>query len=481
MATTDSGGGGLNWLPATELAAGYAAKRFSPLEVIDAVLDRVRAVEPQVCATYALDEDAARKAAFESEQRWLRGEPAGPLDGVPATVKENIATAGTPVPMGTAATELVPASADAPAAARLRESGAVIFAKTTMPDYGMLSSGRSSFHPLARNPWDLALNPGGSSAGAAAAVSAGYGPLHIGSDIGGSVRLPAGWCGAVGLKASFGRIPVDPPYAGRHIGPLTRTVADAALAASVLSGPDERDHTALPPADLNWTELDGAVAGLRIGLWLDPGAGMPVQPVVTETVTAAARTLEEAGAIVEPIAPILTQGLLDDLDRFWRLRSWLDIAALAPERRDLVLPEIVQWARGGAELTGAQAFTGYSAMDAMAVAVKRCFGSYDFLLSPVAPIIAFPAELAFPTADPDLGHQHIAFTVPFNMSGHPAISVNGGYSAAGLPVGVQFVGRRFDDLGVLRLAAAFERSRPAQRQWPQLVPNSSSGEIRHVS
>ncbi len=162
-----------------------------------------------------------------SQARWLAGAPLGALDGVPCLIKENIATRGVPVPLGTAATELVPAAQDAPPAARLREAGAVILGKTTMPDYGMLSSGLSSFHPLTRNPWDLRKNPGGSSAGAAAAAAAGYGPLHLGTDIGGSVRLPAGWCGIFALKPSLGRIPIYPPYAGRVAGPMTRSVADA--------------------------------------------------------------------------------------------------------------------------------------------------------------------------------------------------------------------------------------------------------------
>jgi aspartyl-tRNA(Asn)/glutamyl-tRNA(Gln) amidotransferase subunit A len=186
-------------LSAVDLLAAYRSKDLSPVEAIEAVLGRIAAWEPSLHATYALDPVGARDAARRSEQRWLRGEPAGTLDGVPITVKDNIATKGTPVPLGTAASLLTAAAADAPAAARVREAGAVILGKTTMPDYGMLSSGLSSFHPLTRNPWDLTRNPGGSSAGAGAAAAAGYGPLHLGTDIGGSIRLPAGWCGVVGL------------------------------------------------------------------------------------------------------------------------------------------------------------------------------------------------------------------------------------------------------------------------------------------
>ncbi|MER5389560.1 amidase [Saccharopolyspora sp. NPDC002686] len=455
-------------LSAVDLVSAYRSGETSPVEVLDAVLERVETCEPKLCATYALDADAARSEALASQERWRRGAPAGPVDGVPVTVKENIATKGTPVPLGTAATELVAARNDAPAVARLRESGAVIFTKTTMPDYGMLSSGASSFHHLARNPWDLSRTPGGSSAGAGAAAAAGYGPLHVGTDIGGSIRLPAGWCGVVGLKPSFGRIPVDPPYAGRVIGPMTRTVTDTALLSSVLAAPDARDHTALPPADLDWLALDGEVRGLRIALLLDHQVGLPVDPEVTAAVVAAAHLLESAGASVEPIDPFLSREMLDGMDLFWRFRSWTDISALPAERRARVLPGIAQWATSARDATAAQVFHGYSQMDAISVAANRVVRDFDHVLSPVAPIPAFPAEQAYPTGDPLRGLEHIAFTLPYNMSGQPAVSVNCGWTADGLPIGLQIAGRRFDDLGVLRLARAYERLRPAQRPWPQL-------------
>ncbi len=223
---------------------------------------------------------------------------------MPITIKENIATKGVPVPLGTAATELVPAAADAPAAARVREAGAIILAKTTMPDYGMLSSGRSSFHPLTRNPWNLAWNPGGSSAGAGAAAAAGYGPLHLGTDIGGSVRLPACWNGIFTLKPSLGRVPVDPPYFGRVVGPMTRTVADSALLMAELSKPDARDHMSLPPADIDWAAGPLEPKGLKIGLHLDAGSGLPVDAEVKAAVEAAAKLFEKAGAHIEPVSTV---------------------------------------------------------------------------------------------------------------------------------------------------------------------------------
>src|SRR5437660_6529051 len=293
-------------MSAGELLAAYKTKKLSPVEAIDAVIARIEAWEPGLKALYAPDFGEARKQAQAAEKRWQQGKPQGALDGVPITIKENIATKGVPVPLGTAATVLVPAAADAPAAARVREAGAIILAKTTMPDYGMLSSGRSSFHPLTRNPWNLAREPGRPSAGAGAAAAAGYGPLHLGTDIGGSVRLPAGWCGIVGLKPSFGRVPIDPPHIGRVAGPLTRTVADTALLMAVVSKPDWRDHMRLPPADIPWRQLDRDVKGLKIGLLLDVGAGMAAEPEVKAAVEAAARAFADAGAVVEPARPFLT-------------------------------------------------------------------------------------------------------------------------------------------------------------------------------
>ena len=457
----------LHHLSALELLDLYRRKAASPVEVTRAVLTRIERWEPQLHATYALDADAALRQAEQSQARWLTGKPQGALDGVPAMIKENIATAGAPVPLGTAATELVPAPRDAPPAARLREAGAVILGKTTMPDYGMLSSGLSSFHPLTRNPWNLAKNPGGSSAGAAAGVAAGYGPLHLGTDIGGSVRLPAGWCGIVALKPSGGRVPIHPPYAGRVAGPMTRTVADAALLMGVLSQPDTRDPTRLPWQDIAWSALDRDLRGLRIGLLLDAGWGLPVDPQVRGAVEAAARTFEAAGAIVEPLAPFITRGMAEGLDRFWRCRAWTDIAALPEARRAKVLPFILEWARGGAALSGAQVFHGYSQMAAMRDAASAACEPFDAVFSPTAPIAAFAAELPCPTNDPAQPFEHIAFTLPFNMSEQPAASLNAGFTADGLPIGLQIIGRRFDDLGVLQIAQAWERLRPAARPWPE--------------
>src|SRR5277367_6515808 len=219
-------------MSALELISAYRTRKLSPVEAMASVIERVEAYEPHIHATWLYAPERALNEARASEARWAKGKPIGPLDGVPVTVKDNIATRGDPKPVGTAAEDMTPQKADAPPAQRLREAGAIIFTKTTMPDYGMLTSGLSSFHPLARNPWNLDRNPGGSSAGAGAAAAALYGPLHLGTDIGGSVRLPAGFCGIFALKPSGGRVPIDPAHVGRVAGPVTRDVDDGDLIAA---------------------------------------------------------------------------------------------------------------------------------------------------------------------------------------------------------------------------------------------------------
>ncbi|MGJ3265583.1 MAG: amidase [Salinarimonas sp.] len=455
-------------LSACDLVAAYESRELSPVEVTRAVIARIEASEPVLHALWAFDPQAALESAQASEARWGAGAPAGPIDGVPVTIKENIATTGLGMPLGTAARDLVPAEVDAPPAARTREAGGVVLARTTMPDYGMLSSGLSSFHALARNPWNTDLNPGGSSAGAGTAAAAGYGPLHIGTDIGGSIRLPAGWCGVVGFKPSFGRVPIDPPFLGRVAGPMTRTVADAALYMSVLSRPDARDTMCLPPAELPWLDLDGSVAGLRIGLVLDCGVGAPVEPEVRVAIERAAAAFAEAGARVEEAGPFLGREMLDGLDRFWRARAWADIATLPEERRAMILPYILAWARSGADLSGEDVYRGFSQIDAMRRATLAASAPFDLLISPVAPMPTYPAGWASPTNDWQRPFEHIGFTVGFNMSEQPAISVNCGYTSDGLPIGLQIAGPRFADMAVLRAAAAWERMRGPQRPWPRV-------------
>jgi aspartyl-tRNA(Asn)/glutamyl-tRNA(Gln) amidotransferase subunit A len=450
------------------LLAAFRSGALSPVEAMQAVLAQAAAREGDLHALCSVDAEAALAAARASEARWRAG-TALALDGVPVTLKENIAVPGATYRLGTAAAaEDATADFEAPPAARLREAGAIAWARTTMPDYGMLSSGLSSLYAEpARNPWDLALTPGGSSAGAAAAAAAGYGPLHLGTDIGGSIRLPAGWCGLVGLKPSHGRVPIKPGYAGRVAGPLTRTVDDAALMLAVLAQPDARDPTQLPPGAVQPRSIEPR--GLRLGLWLDAGWGETVQPEVEAAVVAAGRAFERAGAIVEPLPAFTTREMADGIDRFWRMRSWLDISALPPERRARVLPYILDWVAPAAGYDGATVFRGYSQMQALREAANAAMDGprpFDFVLSPVSPMPAFPAHQASPLHDPARPFEHIAFTLPFNMSEQPALAINAGYTAAGLPIGLQIIGRRFDDAGVLALGALWEQLRPAQQPWP---------------
>jgi Asp-tRNA(Asn)/Glu-tRNA(Gln) amidotransferase A subunit family amidase len=455
---------------ASALADAYRCRALSPVEVTRSVLDHIARWEPHLCATYLLRPQQALEAARASELRWLKNSPLSAIDGVPFTLKDNIATQGDCTPLGTRATESPPALVDAPPAARMRETGAVLISKTTMPDYGMLSSGVSSFHPLARNPWDLRKTPGGSSAGAAAAAAAGYGPLHVGTDIGGSLRLPASWCGIFSLKPSLGRIPIDPPYTGRAAGPMTRTVGDAALMMQALCWPDERDSMSLPFDAIDWNSFDTPLAhldGVHIGLLMDAGCGLPVDPEVQFAVQRAALLLEGAGAIVTPMQPFLTRQMLDGMDHAWRMRSHIDLAALSAERRATVLPYIRAWADSAASLSGTEVFTAMSQFHATRVATVQACNAFDYVISPTAPMVAFDAALPSPTNDPLRPLEHIAFTVPFNMSEQPAASINCGFTESGLPIGLQIAGRRFDDLGVLQLSRAIEVLRGTQRPWPE--------------
>ncbi|HEV7914144.1 MAG TPA: amidase family protein, partial [Albitalea sp.] len=248
-----------------------------------------------------------------------------------------------------------------------------------------------------------------------------------------------------------------------------RTVEDSALMMAVLSRPDARDATSLPHQDIAWDRLERDLRGLRIGLLMDAGWGLPVDAEIRAAVQQAAALFESAGAIVEPMKPFMTRTMADGMDRFWRMRSWIDIGALGEARRAKVLPFIVDWARGAAGLSGEQVFHGYSQMAAMRDAALAACAPFDLVLSPTAPVPAFAAELAAPTDDPQRPFEHIAFTLPYNMSEQPAASINCGYTAGGLPIGLQIIGPRFDDLGVLQAARAYERLRPPQRPWPRPV------------
>ena len=345
----------------------------------------------------------------------------------------------------------------------------MILGKSTMPDYGMLSSGLSSIHGVTRNPWNLDRNTSGSSSGAGAATAAGYAPLNLGTDIGGSVRLPATHCGIFALKPSLGRVPVYPPYLGRVTGPMTRTVSDAALLMNVLSRPDARDFMSLPYEARDYTAgLDGLEPkGLRIGFLPDMKAGLAVHPEVRAAAEAAVKALKSSGAVVEEMKSFLTDGMLDGMSRFFEARSHNDFLQLPPQRQQKILPFISEWCtwRAG-KFSGRDVMAAYAQVMAMREAAVSACQPYDFVISPTSPILPYAAELACPGNDPRNALPHIAFTVPYNMSEQPAASINWTSSRDGLPIGIQIVGRRFDDAGVLRMARLIEKLRPHQRPWP---------------
>jgi aspartyl-tRNA(Asn)/glutamyl-tRNA(Gln) amidotransferase subunit A len=459
-------------LSAAEIAAQYEGGMLSPVEVTRALLDRIDAWEPRLNAMYVVDREGALKQARDAEGRWRVQAPLSALDGLPVTIKENIPTRGHPAPIGTAANlPAAPQGADGPPAARLREAGCVILGKTTMPDYGMLSSGLSSAHGVTRNPWDTAKNTSGSSAGAGAAAAAGYAPLHLGTDIGGSVRLPATHCGIFALKPSLGRVPVYPPYMGRVTGPMTRDVESAAAMMNWLSLPDARDFMSLPYRAVDFTagleNLD--LKKLRIGFLPDMRAGLPVHAEVAAAARGAAKALQGAGAAVEEMKSFLAPEMLDGIGRFFEARSHNDFVLLPPERQKKVLPFIAEWCTWRAkDFSGRDVMQAYAQVMAMREAAVAACEPYDYVLSPTSPILPYDAELPCPGNDPHDALPHIAFTVAYNMSEQPAASVNWDFSKDGLPIGVQVIGRRFDDAGVLKLSRVLETLRPAQKPWPEL-------------
>ncbi|AXH98109.1 amidase [Ornithinimicrobium avium] len=445
---------------AAELVRGFADGSLSPVDVATDALERMERGEPRINAMWVRDdpeEVLARAAA--SARRWREDRPLGRLDGVPVTLKENLARAGVPMPSGTAGVDPVVPDTDSPVARRVQEAGLVVLGSTVMPDWGMLSSGISSLHGTTRSPLDPAWTTGGSSSGAGASVAAGYAPLAVGTDIGGSIRLPGTWLGLATLKPSAGRVPLHAPYLGRAAGPMARTARDCALLMSVLAGPDPVDWTSLPAEPTDWTHLGTDVRRLRVGVWTTAGYGVEPDPEVVAATRSVADALADAGADVVEVAPWLTQDVLDGIDLFWRARSWADFVRLTPERQERVLPYIAEWVRGGSAASGTDIVDAYHAfglLQARTVAAWAAAGDPDLLVSPVAPCAAFPAEQPMPYPD-GRGLWHINFTVPWNMTGQPAGTVPAGATADGRPLGVQLVGRPFDDLGVLRVMDWWER------------------------
>ncbi|WP_406139675.1 amidase [Streptomyces sp. NBC_01089] len=446
-------------LTARELLAGYRKGSFTPVDAADAVLHRAEVVQPDVNAFVRIDSDRAREQAGESAARWRAGEPQGLLDGVPVTVKDILLLRGEPTLRGSRTVR--PDGdwdEDAPSVARLREHGAVFVGKTTTPEFGWKAVTDSPRHGVTRNPHDSTRTTGGSSGGSAAAVALGAGPLGLGTDGGGSIRIPASFCGIFGLKPTYGRVPLYPASAFgtlAHVGPLTRDAADAALMMDVISGPDPRDWSQLAPPEGSFrTGLDSGVKGLRIAYSPNFGGQVAVDPEVAASVRRAVERLAGLGAYIEETDPDLP----DPVAAFHTL--WFGGAArvaehLGPEQRELLDPGLREIVAEGER---------YSALDYLAaVDVRMELGRrmglfhqrYDLLVTPTVPITAFEAGLEAPRGS---GHHRwtgwTPFTYPFNLTQQPAATVPCGTDGAGLPIGVQLVGARHTDAVVLRAAHA---------------------------
>lgn len=449
----------LTELTAVELLDGYRRREFSPVEATRATLERAEEIQPAVNAFVRLDAEGALARAAESAERWRRGEPAGLLDGVPVTVKDILLQRGTPTLRGSKTiAEQGSWDEDAPSVARLREHGAVFIGKTTTPEFGWKGVTDSPLSGITRNPHDPSRTAGGSSGGSAAAVALGAGPLSLGTDGGGSVRIPASFCGIFGLKPTYGRVPLYPASAFgtlSHVGPMTRDAADAALLLDVIGVPDARDWSGLDRAPGSFSEgLANGIQGLRIAYSPSLGGQVAVRPAVAAAVRRGVERLAALGAYVEETDPDFS----DPVDAFHTL--WFSGAArvtqkLAPQQRELLDPGLREICATGA---------GFSALDYLAAVDARMelgrrmglfHERYDLLVTPTLPITAFEAGVEVPKGS---GHRRwtgwTPFTYPFNLTQQPAATVPVGNDGDGLPVGLQIVGARHRDDLVLRAAHA---------------------------
>ena len=461
----------LCFTPATELVTMIRAKQLSPVELTRAVLERIERVNPTLNAFCTLTADTALARARDAEAAVMRGGPLGPLHGVPYSIKDLAFTRGVRTMSGSHIFATRVPDVDAPFVRRLAAAGGVMLGKTTSPEFGWKALGDSPLTGITRNPWNTAMTTGGSSAGAAAAAAAGLGPLAHGSDGAGSIRIPSSFCGVYGLKPSYGRVPMWPisnnDYAS-HNGPMTRTVADAALMLSVMAGPDDWDKSALdaPPADYVGRLRDG-VRGLRVAF--SPNLDTQrVDPEVATIVAQAARAFQELGAVVEDVKC----GFADShriIRLLWNAHEAGNYARYLPEFRSRMDPGLVASIEDGLRYSVTEYVEARGEKLAYCDSVRPLFETYDLLLTPSVSVTAFEVGRLNPAHWP----QHewdwfpwAGFSYPFNFTGHPAASIPAGFTAAGMPVGLQIVGRRNADLTVLQASAAFEQARP----WAQRRP-----------
>lgn len=453
---------------ATELLELYRTGAASPVEATQAVLDRIEAVDPTINAFCLVAGEEAMASAAASEIRWQRGQPVGPLDGVPTSIKDLILTRGWPTRRGSRTVDPDQAwDVDAPATARLREAGAVLIGKTTTPEFGCKGETNSELTGITRNPWDPSRTPGGSSGGTAAAVAAGLGPLSVGTDGAGSVRIPAAFCGNVGLKPSFGRVPAYPlsPFGTvSHLGPHTMSVADAAVMMNVLKQPDARDWTSLPPDDRD--ELDGledGIAGLRVAYSPTLGYADGVDAEVAAAVAAAAEDLAAAGAIVEAVDP----GFDDPLEittGLWFTGAWTLWNTLTPEQQAVTDPDFAAEAELGSRLSNLDVQRLNLRRGELGSLMRRFMERFDLLVTPSVAVPAFEARPAGHTPlTPEAMLGWTPFSYPFNLTQQPAGTIPCGLTSAGLPIGLQLVGPMFADGLVLRAARAYEQRHPLPR------------------
>ncbi|WDF38354.1 amidase [Streptomyces sp. T12] len=449
----------LTELTAVQLLDGYRKGEFSPVDATRATLERAERIQPEFNAFVRLTADEALAQAGESAERWRRGEPAGLLDGVPVTVKDILLMRGGPTLKGSKTiSEKGSWDEDAPSVARLRAHGAVLLGKTTTPEFGWKGVTDSPLSGVTRNPYDPTRTAGGSSGGAAAAVALGAGPLALGTDGGGSVRIPAAFCGIFGLKPTYGRVPLYPASAFgtlAHVGPMTRDAADAALLLDVIGTPDSRDWSALPPAPGSFvTGLTGGVHGLRVAYSPSLGGQVAVRPAVAAAVRRAVERLAGLGAYVEETDPDFT----DPVDAFHTL--WFTGAArvtqhLGPHQRELLDPGLREICGAGARLTALDYLAAVDVRMELGRRMGRFHDTYDLLVTPTLPLTAFEAGTEVPKGS---GHRRwtgwTPFTYPFNLTQQPAATVPVGTDGAGLPIGLQLVAARHRDDLVLRAAHA---------------------------
>lgn len=453
-----SGAADLCLLNSVDLASAYRTREISPIEVAQAAMDRAEAVNPDFNAFTFIDREGALDAAAASEKRWLAGEPLSPVDGVPATLKDIVWVKGWSVRYGSTTTSDVPYGEDAPAVALMRAEGLVFTAQTTTPEFGWKAITDSALSGVTRNPWNAAKTPGGSSGGAAVAAAVGAGVFHLGTDGGGSIRVPASFTGIVGLKPTFGRVPAYPASAFgtvAHLGPMTRCAADALAMLKTMSGRSLADWNqgagVLSSLDAEPVDLQGK----RIGYWFAPPCG-PVDPEVAAIVDAAVARLEAAGAIVERIT-LPGENLLDLFHHHWFTGAAARLSAIPPDQRSAIDPGFLEIARDGAAYTSTELVTAQVRRADFGAAMDRLLSDFDFIVSPGTAIPAFDAGLEVP-ADGSYTRwtEWAGFSFPINLSQQPACVIPCGMTAAGLPVGFQIIGARGEDARVLLAAANLE-------------------------